>query len=353
MNFKEKYFVGWDIGGAHLKAVLVDQAQCVQQVVQLPCPLWQGMEQLSMAVDRALAVLGIPKAIHAVTMTAELADVFVNRRHGVNEIAGSMMERLGSDTRFYAGVHGFVTLEQVDGLYLNIASANWHASIAYLADLLPEGMFVDIGSTTSDLIPFCNGRLLNHGFTDAERMRNGELIYTGVVRTPLMALSPTITFQGLEYHVAAELFATTADVYRITGELMEEEDMAATADGAEKSVQASMRRLARMLCHDREDAGESDWRALAQAFRTIQLERLRSAIRRLLEQVPLSDGAPLLAAGAGRFLVQALARELQRDCLQVDQLINAATPDLRRWAGICFPAHAVAAILAKQVSEPC
>src|SRR5690606_522341 len=151
---------------------------------------------------------------------------------------------------------------------------NWHASGAWIARNLEQALFIDIGSTTSDLIILSDGRPRNRGFSDAERMRNDELVYTGVVRTSVMALGQMIDFHGYEYRIAAEHFATTADIYRITGELMETEDMAATADGAEKSVEASMRRLARMLGHDYEDAGDADWVALAQSFRTAQLAQL-------------------------------------------------------------------------------
>lgn len=345
MNISNKYTSGWDVGGAHLKVVMVDADRRVVQVVQLPCPLWQGMAQLSQAVDQALLALNQPAAAHAVTMTGELADVFSGRRQGVNEISRLMAAKLGAGTCFYAAADGFVGLPQVDDCHRQIASANWHASVSLLASRLPQGLFVDIGSTTSDLIPFSEGHALNRGFTDAERMRNDELVYTGVVRTPLMALAPAIMFRGEAYHVAAELFATTADIYRITGDLMETEDMAATADGSEKSLQGSMRRLARMLGHDDEDAGDGDWMALAQAFKTVQLQQLRRAVERLLARGRLSMDAPLVAAGAGRFLAHALADELQRDCLEAEQLIDAETPELRRWAGVCFPAYAVATLL--------
>ncbi len=345
MKIKEKYRVGWDVGGAHLKAVMLDAGHHVLQVIQLPCPLWLGMEQLSLAVDRALVEMRQPQAHHAVTMTGELADLFRNRRHGVTAIATLMAEKLGPETYFYAGADGFVLLPQVDDCHDRIASANWHASVAWVARNLEQGLFIDIGSTTSDLIILSDGRPRNRGFSDAERMRNDELVYTGVVRTPIMALTGTIDFRGYEYRIAAEHFATTADIYRITGELMETEDMAATADGAEKSVEASMRRLARMLGHDYEDAGHADWVALAQSFRATQLAQLQEAINGLLARGQLTADAPLVAAGAGSFLVQELAAHLQRDCLQAESLIAAESNELRHWAGVCFPAYAVGCLM--------
>lgn len=345
MYKKELYKIGWDVGGAHLKAVLHDAEHHVLQVIQLPCPIWQGMEQLSLAVDLVMAELQQPALHHAVTMTGELADLFKNRRHGVTAIASLMTEKLGSETYFYAGPSGFLGLPEVDARHDRIASANWHASVSWIARNLEQGLFIDIGSTTSDLIILSGGVPRNRGFSDAERMRNDELVYTGVVRTPIMALTRTIDFRGHEYRIAAEHFAATADIYRITGELMETEDMAATADGAEKSMEASMRRLARMLGHDYEDASDADWLALAQSFRAAQLAQLKSTVSGLLARGQLAANAPIIAAGAGSFLVQELARHLQRDCLQAEHFIAAESDEMRRWAGVCFPAYAVGCLM--------
>ena len=55
--------------------------------------------------------------------------------------------------------------------------------------------------------------------TDAARLATGELVYHGVVRTPLCALAARVPFRGSAVSVMNEFFATTADVYRLTGEL--------------------------------------------------------------------------------------------------------------------------------------
>ncbi len=345
MNLNKLNNFGWDVGGAHLKAVLVDDTGRVLNVVQLQCPLWQGMDRLNAAVDQALNILGQQTVRHAVTMTGELADIFINRRDGVSRISQLMHEKLGEETRFYAGRSGFVRLSEVDTLYSQIASANWHASASYVAKKLRQGLFIDIGSTTADLILLSDGMPANRGFSDAERMREDELVYTGVVRTPLMALTQAIRFKDHEYRIAAEHFATTADIYRITGELMEAEDMASTADGAEKSMEASMRRLARMLGHDKEDADDASWLSLAQAFKTEQLKHLDTAISNLLKRAQLDAKAPFVAAGAGGFLVKELAQRFNRDSVQIDSLITADATEIRRWAGICFPAYSVARLM--------
>ena len=47
--------MGWDIGGAHLKAVMLDAKGDVVSSIQLPCPLWKGLDYWQRAILDALA----------------------------------------------------------------------------------------------------------------------------------------------------------------------------------------------------------------------------------------------------------------------------------------------------------
>jgi uncharacterized hydantoinase/oxoprolinase family protein len=71
--------IGWDVGGAHLKAVIINNDGKIIAVYQQPCPLWKGLDQLRNAVNTVLS--GLPDQIyhHAITMTGELVDLFDNR----------------------------------------------------------------------------------------------------------------------------------------------------------------------------------------------------------------------------------------------------------------------------------
>jgi len=157
-----------------------------------------------------------------------------------------------------------------------------------------------------------------------------------------MAFGSHISFEGARAPLAAEHFATAADVYRLTGELQPELDLAATADGAGKSQKDSARRLARMICRDLEEAGLEQWKTLASAFRQLQLDRLKAAAMRQFSRGVLPPDAPILGVGAGRFLIRELARQLGRDYQDATDLIVAATPKLAQQAAVCFPAYAVA-----------
>jgi probable H4MPT-linked C1 transfer pathway protein len=346
---KQSVILGWDVGGAHLKAALVDAAGCALAVIQVPCPLWRGLNELQLAIENVMsqlahALAGRTIIQHVVTMTGELADIFPHRPEGVVKISALMVAALGENTRFYAGKAGLVSAAAVSRYAIEIASANWQASADFVAQRKLQGLFIDIGSTTADFVLFNQHRVLSRGSNDGERLQFEELIYSGVVRTPLMALGNRIPFAGEWQTLAAEHFATTADIYRLTGDLKAAEDMAETADGSGKTLDDSARRIARMIGRDLQSAPISAWIRLAEAFKQMQLNQLKNAAMRNLSCGLIDSHAPFVGAGAGSFLVRELALQLNRRYCDIDSLITGSTSASRRWAGVCLPAYAVACI---------
>src|SRR3984957_7855239 len=93
--------IGWDIGGAHLKAARVKHGR-VEAVVQAATPLWLGLDSLHAAFDVLSAQLG-PADRHVITMTGELCDAFPSRREGVAGLAAIAAHHLPAAPRLYAG----------------------------------------------------------------------------------------------------------------------------------------------------------------------------------------------------------------------------------------------------------
>lgn len=333
--------IGWDLGGAHLKAARLDPAAGVMQVLQLPCPLWEGMEHLDAGITEAIGRLG-PAPLHAITMTGEMVDLFPDRREGVRRIARRIEARLpGSECRFFAGGRGFVTGAEVESVALEIASANWRASAELVACLVRDALLVDIGSTTTDVIAAVAGRVAAAGATDAARLVTRELVYSGVVRTPVMALAPTALVEGVEVPLMAEYFATAADVYRLTGELPPGADLHPAADGGDKTREASARRLARMVGRDADSAPAGAWVAAATELSRRQLDRIREAVTLVAERAGLPPGAPVIGAGVGRFLATRAALLLHRPFRDFGALVPTL-PGVAGHASDCAPAVAVA-----------
>jgi len=334
-----EYVTGWDLGGAHLKAATVDGSGRVVDVMQVPCPLWQGMEHLDAAL--ALALEKMPEgALHAVTMTGELTDFFSNRAEGVRAIVARFGKHVpASRTRVYAGSEGFLKPAQAAGEPGAVASANWAASAQLVSSRIANALFVDIGSTTTDIVPIVDAIPAVRSYGDAGRLACEELVYTGVVRTPVMALASRIPFDGSWIRPMAEYFATSADVYRLTGELPGDADQLPAADNADKSVRASARRLARMIGRDLESAPMAAWKQCARYLADCQLRGILEACERILSATPMPARSPVIGAGVGRFVVRKLAAQLGRPYREFGRLIGAADSS---WASSCAPAVAVA-----------
>ena len=312
--------IGWDIGGAHVKAARIEEGR-VRDIAQWPCPLWQGLEHVDNALAQAaLRWPDLAHADHAVTMTGEMADLFEHREAGVAAIAARLASHCGERIAFYAGASGWVAPDSVAAHWERIASANWFATAQLVASRIPHAVLVDIGSTTTDLIPIQDGRIVARGTDDAGRLKSGELVYQGVVRTPLCALAHRIRFCGEHYNVMNEFFATTADVYRLTGALDPLHDQQPAADGGAKDRHGTCQRLARMIGRDARDAAGHDWVDLAHRWRDAQLAHLSLNLTRVLGRTGLAHNVVLVAAGCGAFLVDALAEPLGRDVVRFDAL---------------------------------
>jgi probable H4MPT-linked C1 transfer pathway protein len=338
--------LGWDLGGAHLKVAAVDLSGRVLSAIQFPCPLWQGLPELDRALQLALAHNPAVRR-HAVTMTGELVDLFRDRAEGVAALIGRFGAHVPLEqTLVFASDGRFLSAPQAIKKSAAVASANWLAGAALVARHVTDALFVDIGSTTTDIVPICAGAVRAEGTTDAERMACEELVYTGVVRTPIMALADRIPFAGTWIEPMAEHFATTADVYRLTGELPAGADQLPAADNGAKTLRASARRLARMIGRDVESAPPAMWRKCARYLADVQLCHVQRACERVLSRVGMPSRIALVGAGAGRFVVKKLALRLGCRYRDFGELVDRAGSD-REWVASCAPAVAVA-LLAQQ-----
>ena len=338
--------IGWDIGGAHLKAARVKHGR-VEAVVQAATPLWLGLDSLDAAFDALSAQLGRADR-HVITMTGELCDAFPSRREGVAGLAAIAANHLSpAAPSLYAGRAGFVELGEAASHAVDIASANWHASAALLALKLPDALFIDIGSTTTDIIPIVGGQVAAVGYTDAERLAAGELIYTGMTRSFVMSLASRAPFRGAWTPLMNEYFASSADVHRILGDLPDGADKMSTADGREKTVEASRARLARMIGREADEGSDLEWTGLAAWFAETQIRQITDAASLRLSRNDVAAAAPVVAAGVGERLAAEAARRLRRPCLGFSSLISAPAE-----ASHCAPAVAVALLGANREALP-
>jgi probable H4MPT-linked C1 transfer pathway protein len=283
--------LGLDIGGANLKA-----AHTAGRAFTRPFALWKAPERL---VDHLrIALAGSPPFDHlAVTMTGELCDCFESKRQGVKHILDAVEQAAGATPVWvWTNAGTFVSLAEARSQLLPAASANWLALATFAGRYAPSGpaLLIDIGTTTTDIIPLVDGQPVPAGRTDAERFKTGELIYIGWRRTPLCAFLGT--------SLAAEVFATTLDAYLVLKIIPDDPGDLETADGRPATRAAANRRLARMLGGDQETTTQGECVDLAQEIHFQVVNRIADAARDVIERLPAAPRL-VIASGTGEFLM--------------------------------------------------
>jgi len=275
---------GLDIGGAHLKAARSEGGSIVA-ARQFASPLWKGERHLRQALDAAEEIWAGADQV-AVTMTGELSDVFENRKAGVVQIVKACAERFGPIVRFWGApgqLKGAAEAFRAPDAY---GSMNFLATAAFVGIHEPDALLIDMGSTTTDIIPVIGGRAVPEGLSDAVRQRTGELVYTGFSRTPVMGIATSAPLGGQRVELAREVLATMADVQRIRGALPEGADVQDTADGRGKSLEESTTRLARMFGCDADDRTAAEWRAAAHYLWQAQLSSIGEGVALVVSRQP-------------------------------------------------------------------
>jgi (4-(4-[2-(gamma-L-glutamylamino)ethyl]phenoxymethyl)furan-2-yl)methanamine synthase len=329
--------LGWDVGGAYVKAAVVEGVGGgrVVHTASRPFEIWRDKHALP-DVLRALAAELPPPDSVAVTMTAELSDVFRTKREGV----GFVLDAVEAVSR--GPVCVFTTAgEFVDGAAarvrpLDVAASNWMATALLVGRFVPDALLVDIGSTTTDVIPVTGGRVAALGRTDPERLLAGELVYTGALRTNVAAIVRRVPLRGAECPVASELFAVSGDVHVLLGSLGPDDYTCPTPDGRPPTLEFAGERLARVVCADRDMLGAEEIRAIAAAVAAAQVEEIAAALGRVARR--LARPAPVVATGLGGFLARRAAERVGMPVKDLADVLEVAV-------GAVAPAVAVAWLL--------
>ncbi len=319
-----KVFAGLDIGGANIKF-----ASCDGLVKQIQFPIWKNKDGLD-AILTELANSLSPGSHIGVTMTAELADCFETKPEGVRFVVESVVRTFAQHQPplFYRTDGTLCDAQTAITQWELIAASNWHAT-AWLAFsncqpnecLHRSGFVFDIGSTTTDIIPVLNGQPVNQNQTDVERLTNGQLFYAGVERTPICGLLDSVQFDFGTASIARELFATTLDAFIWLGDVEEDANCFATADGRSATRENSGQRLARMVCADRRDLSNQQIDSIAIQTKQSLIKKLSKSLQVVLNQ---NDELPLVfkTFGGGAWLVPDVIKSA------LNEIGNSNVPEL-------------------------
>jgi len=298
MKSKSTY-VGLDIGGAHVKAVGIDQYKKINFIFYEKCPLWKDFVLLEKTLYKLLKYLDSRKATFGITITAELSDCFVNRTNGAKLIY-KLCKKLGIKFYFFSSKNK--NFEKKIN-FSDICSMNWLATGEYIKDKINEAVVIDFGSTTTDIIIIKNQRIVNRHFSDFDRINNCELIYTGCTRTPLFAIAKKIVVNSNEYNLIPELFSTTADLYRVNKLLNKNLDLFDSADNRSKSKLNSLKRISRNFGVDFEKKNPLINKFI-DTLSEIQKNHIFHCTNKLIKQHNIKSNTPIVPCGIGQKIIE-------------------------------------------------
>jgi probable H4MPT-linked C1 transfer pathway protein len=331
-----------DIGGANLK-VADGRGWAASRLFAL----WREPQRLAAELAALLATAPHAETIVA-TMTGELCDCFATKAEGVAFIVDALCQAASARrVNLYSTSGLFLSLAEAKAQPRQVAAANWHALARFAARQAngAPGMLIDVGSTTTDLVPFAGGQPVPQGATDMQRLAASELVYTGVKRSPACAVVRELVWRGRRCRVAQELFATAWDAYLVLGDLPEEPGSRHTADGRPATRACAAARLARLHCADETEFTDCDAIAAAWQIAQAQERDIESAARAVLARMPRPPEVVVLA-GEGEFLAWRVANHLQM-AARCTSLAERLGPQVSQAAA----AHALAVLARAELGE--
>jgi len=300
---------GFDIGGANTDFALVqfDETEDISIIETdfLYFPMWLKKDELGKALLKLVKDEINDIDAVGICMTAELVDAYKTKEEGVIDISRKCKKIFNVPV-------GFISLEGVlklDDLIKNpdqVAAANWIATSKIAAKIASKCIMIDTGSTTTDIIPINEGSECAKGRSDMERLKTGELVYSGTLRTNIAAVVDKVPLNGEFVRVSSELFAITADVQMVLRNIEEEDYTCDTPDGAGKTKLDCMRRISRVICGDLNMLSKSDIEQIAAYIYEKQVENVAVA----LLEVSIRENLDLVVTtGLGMDIIGAKAAE--------------------------------------------
>ena len=323
----EMHILGFDIGGANVKAVNTTPTRnrrdlVVTGTIRWYHPLWlRGVESLRDLLREVKERFSLKQGEYyvGVTMTAELSDIFKTKFEGVRTIV-EIVEDVYRDSRgvYYVTVDmNLVDCNTAVKDYLKVAAANWAAS-AWLMKYkceewgIRDAILIDIGSTTTTIIPMVNCNIKVRGYTDPEKLVYGELVYTGVLRGNVATLVDRVPYKGFYARVSAERFSLMGDVHLLLGHITSEDYTTETANGRGKSIEEAVQRLARVPCADSDIISFEEAVEIARYIYEKQVFAIFEALMQirswLVSQGIKLDNFTVITAGLGEFLARESSR---------------------------------------------
>ncbi len=354
-----RFILGLDVGGANIKGcnLQIDGDHInIAKGKSVYHEIWRDTHNLKDVLLRLGNSLKETKnqefdAI-ALTMTAELCDSFESKAQGVLTIVQTVEEIFeNTPLNIWTTQEVFSSPPEIRKNPLQAAAANWLASASALANSssLDDNpvIFVDMGSTTTDILPLTAGKVLSRGRTDTERLLTGELLYTGVLRTAVHSIVDEVVLDGFRCRVANEYFASSADVYRLLGWITETDYNIPTPDGKSRDLNGCAKRLARVVAAEPEELGMDNIYLMARYIMEKQIQQVMDNILQVVSSREIVLPKKLITTGQGSFILKEIARRLGWNVSPWWKMLPGAKSELP------MTSYAVAWLLSQQYKRGC
>ncbi len=324
--------LGLDIGGANTKITVLDNNY--YKIFNIYLPFWKEKEKV-IPILKEIKEEYNPEYVGLV-FTAELADCYKSKKEGVEDIIKKVCSVFNNI--YILDVNGnFLSPSEAIKNYLSVSASNWVASAKFILDNInKECVFIDMGSTTTDIIPIKNKILACK--TDFERLMENQLLYVGTLRTPLSFLANKIKFNGRLINVSSEYFSITADLSIIFNKISPDKYTCDTPDNGGKDLESCLLRVARVVCADREILKDDDIIEIARYFYNSLLNLIKNEVETIKERYNLND---IVITGLG----EEILKDIYPESISIKELYGEDV-------SISFPSFAVASLLAKEINYP-
>ncbi len=303
-------YLGWDIGGAHTKLSTIKPNSSAFDIYK--CHLWESTNPLKKIIS---SICGKYKkkfnVINIITMSGEMSDIFESRSKGVKYIL-NIFDTVNKNNYVFSIKKPFFFKLSKSISSESISSANWFATAKFLETKINNAIAIDIGSTTTDIMLIKEGKCINKNYSDLLRLQSSELIYMGVLRTPVHAVTKEILSHQKRFPIIPENFSNMSDVYSILSDINPKIDYSDSCDHKSKSYRNSLRRLSRILGFDYESKNEKTVINLAKKIKLSQKDFLTKKINNLLRKNFKNDkSVKIIGIGIGSFLVEEIAKKVK------------------------------------------
>ncbi len=343
---------GWDIGGANIKVACISTKKGKVKDAKIAVkyfPVWKKRDEL------ADTLLRIKKSFCGknldgvgLTMTAELSDAYQTKREGVNHILSSAKQAFGNVPIYVLNVDAeLLSINKAKKEPLKVASANWAATGWLVAQHITNCVVVDVGSTSTSIIPIVNGQVSVKGKTDLAKLMCGELVYTGSLRTNVATIVNFIPIKNCVARVSSELFALSGDAHLILNHITVKDYISETADGRGKTRKETSARLARVVCADTEMLTKQEITEIAQCISDMQIHQVSEGLNQVYSRLKslTSEKVPVVITGLGKEFIAKKAAQ----SIGVDKIIDLSDL-MHRTAVLASPAVGVALLTANRLA---